>query len=134
SYDVLYCDPIEWMKMGKVDYLAPQLYWKIGGNQDYNKLSQWWNDESKKYGVQLYISQRYHGMDNKSWNPHQIQSQINKNREDLMDNTFGQIAYRYNEIGLNDYNINDSLKNTQYKYKSFVNPIENKDTILPNAP
>lgn len=134
SYDVLYCDPIEWMKMGKVDYLAPQLYWKIGGNQDYNKLSQWWNDESKKYGVQLYISQRYHGMNDKSWNPHQIQSQINKNREDSMDNTFGQIAYRYNEIGLNDYNINDSLKNTQYKYKSFVNPIENKDTILPNAP
>lgn len=34
----IYCDPVAWLKEGTVDYLSPQLYWKIGGAQDYNKL------------------------------------------------------------------------------------------------
>jgi uncharacterized lipoprotein YddW (UPF0748 family) len=41
SYNDMYCDPIAWMQAGKVDYIAPQLYWKITGPQDYNALSKW---------------------------------------------------------------------------------------------
>ncbi|CAM3951495.1 glycoside hydrolase family 10 protein [Flavobacterium weaverense] len=33
-FNDLFYDPLAWMDAGKVDYLAPQLYWKIGGDQD----------------------------------------------------------------------------------------------------
>ncbi|RYZ15453.1 MAG: hypothetical protein EOP49_53055, partial [Sphingobacteriales bacterium] len=54
SYSVVYCDPIAWMQAGKVDYVAPQLYWKITGPQDYNILSKWWNDQGALYNRHVY--------------------------------------------------------------------------------
>ena len=30
SYNVLYCDPVTWLKNKTVDYILPQLYWEIG--------------------------------------------------------------------------------------------------------
>lgn len=136
SYDALYCDPITWMKSGKVDYIAPQLYWKFGGKQDYDILSQWWNDQSKLYNVQLYVSQRYYGMGSSNWSPSEIESQIDKNRNESMGSTLGQIAYRYNEIKDNEEKINNILNISKYKYKSFVPPImgDEKDNIWPMAP
>ena len=38
-YRSLYCNPIEWIKNGWIDYVVPQLYWQIGYEPaDYNKL------------------------------------------------------------------------------------------------
>tara|TARA_R110000772_G_scaffold1210_5_gene4316 strand:- start:6763 stop:7950 length:1188 start_codon:yes stop_codon:yes gene_type:complete len=124
SYYSMYCDPIDWMKKGKVDYIAPQLYWRFGGNQDYEKLSQWWNDQSEKYGVHLYVSQRYYGMESPNWSPQEIQRQIDKNRSEGMKATHGQIVYRYNEIRDNHYKINDYLNNDQYKHKANIPKIK----------
>ena len=38
----LFCDSLTWLKMGIVDYLAPQLYWKDGGEQSFSTLLRWW--------------------------------------------------------------------------------------------
>lgn len=136
SYSALYCDPIAWMQADKVDYIAPQLYWKITGPQDYNALSQWWNDQAVN-GAQIYISQAYYKMiDSNNWGSAELQNQINKNRTASMDATFGQIAYRYNEIGNNDKGINTALNAAQFKYKSFAPPIlgAGKDAICANKP
>lgn len=46
SYDAIYCDPVAWLKAETVDYLSPQLYWPIGGGQDYIKLMQWWQEQA----------------------------------------------------------------------------------------
>lgn len=135
SYSALYCDPIAWVNSGKVDYLAPQLYWKITGAQDYEKLSQWWNDQVKNTGKQLYISEAYYKMiDANNWTGTEIQNQIIQNRAATMDVTFGQIAYNYATIKNNSKTINDILNNAQFKYKSFAPPILGKDNICPNAP
>ncbi len=42
----LYSDPLKWMSEGWVDYLAPQLYWKEGGQQSFSSLLRWWRDPS----------------------------------------------------------------------------------------
>lgn len=34
-YAEIYCDPVAWLEEGTVDYISPQLYWKVGGGQDY---------------------------------------------------------------------------------------------------
>jgi hypothetical protein len=41
-YDVLYADAKLWLNKGWLDYVSPQLYWKIGGPQDYVALLKWW--------------------------------------------------------------------------------------------
>jgi uncharacterized lipoprotein YddW (UPF0748 family) len=135
SYNDLFCDPIAWLNAGKVDYLAPQLYWKITGGQDYIALSKWWNDQIKATNKQLYVSQGYYKMvDANNWAATEIQNQINQNRVANMDASFGQIAYSYVNIKNNSKTINDALNSTQYKYKSFAPPIAGKDAVCPNAP
>lgn len=135
SYDALFCDPIAWLNAGKVDYLAPQLYWKITGAQDYVALSKWWNDQVKAKNKQLYISQGYYKMvDTNNWEATEIQNQINQNRVANMDVTFGQIAYSYTNIKLNSKTVNDALNGTQFKYKSFAPPIAGKDDFCPEKP
>lgn len=135
AYSALYCDATAWLSAGKVDYLAPQLYWKITGAQDYVALSKWWNDQAKASGKQLYISQAYYKMtDTNNWTATEIQNQFIQNRATSMDATFGQIAYNYANIKSNSKTINDVLNSNQYKYKSFAPPIAGKDAICPNAP
>ena len=137
SFSALFCDPIAWLDAGKVDYLAPQLYWKIVGAQDYNALSKWWNDQAKSRNKQVYMSQAYYKMtDTNNWAATEIQSQIVLNRATQMDATFGQIGYRYLQIKNNDKTLNTLLNATEYKYKSFAPPIlgVGKDAVCPNAP
>ncbi len=42
AYEGLYADSLRWLAAGWVDYLAPQLYWKIDSPQPYGKLLDWW--------------------------------------------------------------------------------------------
>lgn len=137
SFSALYCDPIAWLTAGKIDYLAPQLYWKIVGAQDYIILSKWWNDQVKLRNKQLYLSQAYYRMtDASNWPVTEIQNQIIQDRATNMDATFGQIAYRYTSIKNNDKTINTTLNTSQYQYKSFPPPIlgTGKDVVCPNIP
>ena len=55
-YNELYADAPAWARAGDVDYLTPQLYWKIGHRlADYEILINWWNDLDLK--GHLYIGQ-----------------------------------------------------------------------------
>jgi len=56
NYNTIYCDPLAWLHDGSVDYLSPQLYWKIGGSQDYLTLVEWWGQECERKGKHAYPS------------------------------------------------------------------------------
>jgi uncharacterized lipoprotein YddW (UPF0748 family) len=139
SYNDLFCDPIAWMQAGKVDYVAPQLYWQITGGQDYISLSKWWNDQAKLYSKQLFISQGIYRLrtvanGGADWPITEIQNQIIQNRAATMDATFGQIFYQYKDIKNNEKTINTTLNASEFKYKSFPPPIVGKDAVCPNGP
>ena len=56
NYDELFADVPGWAEKGYIDYIVPQLYWKIGhALADYDVLIHWWND--KNYKGHLYIGQ-----------------------------------------------------------------------------
>jgi len=56
SYVASYADTRKWVKLGWLDYIAPQVYWNIGYSiADYAKLVPWWADVCKDTGVDLYI-------------------------------------------------------------------------------
>ena len=56
NYDQLFADVPGWADKGYIDYIVPQLYWRIGHPAaDYDVLIHWWNDSNFK--GQLYIGQ-----------------------------------------------------------------------------
>ena len=56
NYEQLFADVPAWAEKGYIDYIVPQLYWKIGHPAaDYDVLIHWWNDQN--YKGQLYIGQ-----------------------------------------------------------------------------
>ena len=56
NFNTIFCDPLAWLHDGSVDYLSPQLYWKIGGPQDYLTLVEWWGQECERKGRHAYPS------------------------------------------------------------------------------
>jgi len=54
AYSQIYCDPLAWMEDGSVDYITPQMYWPVGGKQDFETLANWWADTCDHFGRHLY--------------------------------------------------------------------------------
>jgi uncharacterized lipoprotein YddW (UPF0748 family) len=47
SYEILYCDSRMWMSNAWLDYLNPQLYWKIDAKaQSFPVLLKWWTEQN----------------------------------------------------------------------------------------
>ncbi|MFZ4620133.1 MAG: family 10 glycosylhydrolase [Bacteroidota bacterium] len=131
NYNSIYCDATAWMNGKYIDYLAPQLYWKITGNQDYSKLLPWWysvaNGRQIIPGLALYrIGEATFG------NANEIGNQIRIHRAN--PNGVGNFAYTTNSITDNRGGISDSLTNFLYKYKALVVGIKGKDSLPPNPP
>ena len=56
SYSEIYCDSVEWINSGTVDYICPQLYWSIGYEiADFEVLVNWWQQIVATSDVALYI-------------------------------------------------------------------------------
>lgn len=56
AYSEIYCDSLEWIKQGTVDYICPQIYWSIGYSvADFSVLLDWWQNAVSKSDVALYI-------------------------------------------------------------------------------
>lgn len=54
NYDDLYADILLWLRMGWIDYVAPQLYWEFGlPAAPYEVLLDWWSRHT--YGKNCYI-------------------------------------------------------------------------------
>ncbi|MDR2806477.1 MAG: family 10 glycosylhydrolase, partial [Dysgonamonadaceae bacterium] len=99
-YQQIYCDPVAWLKQGTVDYISPQLYWKIGGSQDYNTLCPWWANLSNQFGVQFYSSMgiyRYaeNNPNNVGYyqNVPEFANQALRNRSSAKDDAPGHVFY-----------------------------------------
>ena len=135
SFSQIYCDPIAWLQAGKVDYVAPQLYWKITGPQDYVALSKWWNDQAAIYGRHIYPGLALYKMtDANNWEAPEIQNQINVNRGNTHNQVLGQILFSTKQIMANSKGIKTALQNNQFRYKSFSPAMSWKDAICPNTP
>ena len=56
SLNAIYADSRAWVKNGWVDYIAPQIYWKVGqAGSDFRVLVDWWEKVCSGTGVALYV-------------------------------------------------------------------------------
>ena len=91
-YAEIYCDPVAWLEEGTVDYISPQLYWKIGGGQDYKKLSKWWADLCNRFGKHFYSSMALYKYEDGTFNATEIRNQLVYNRV-VKDDAPGAVFY-----------------------------------------
>ncbi len=132
AYDVLYCDPLTWIKDRSVDYLIPQLYWEIGNPAaDYRNLLLWW--ASVTDGVQLYIGNYSTSMASPHYkgDPDELEKQLKINRQIIR--VVGTVYYSAKSIFKNYSGFADSLKK-YFKYPSLVPAMTRIDSLPPLPP
>lgn len=113
-YQEIYCDPVAWLEEGTVDYLSPQLYWKIGGAQDYKTLSKWWSDMCNRFGKHFYSSMAIYRYQDGTFSVSEIQQQAQLNRT-VTDNAPGAVFYQ--TMGwIYDKKLRKAFKSEEFHY------------------
>jgi uncharacterized lipoprotein YddW (UPF0748 family) len=120
SYGTYYQDSRGWLRAGKQDYLAPQLYWPIGatGEPDYAQLVQGWSTHAS--GRQLYAGIAAY----KQEVVRQLGAQIELARACGLS---GQSFYRYESI-------RGGIPGTLYRTVALPPPMPWKDSLPPLPP
>jgi uncharacterized lipoprotein YddW (UPF0748 family) len=110
SYYDQYADTRLWVHKGYVDYICPQIYWKIGYDlADYSKVLQWWVNTCKGTNVSLYIGFAVYKVKDESWPAQEI---INQLRAAVKYPEYkGDAFYGYSDICANTNGISDALTN-----------------------
>ena len=127
AYSVIYGDAIAWLHQHTVDYLTPQLYWKIGGSQDYSKLMPWWADSTSAYSTHLYTGHIFG-----SYTTSELPNQVRLNRAN--PKTQGSVFFRATFFESNTLNFTDSCEQNLYRYQALLPTMAWKDTVAPYMP
>ncbi len=128
AYDAIYCDALAWLNARTVDYLTPQLYWPIGGGQDYSKLMPWW--ASKINGLHFYPGHAAYRISD--WSHREMPNQLRLDRGNAACG--GSVFFRAASIRSNLKGFTDSLKNDFYRFKAITPLMAWKNDIAPLPP
>ncbi len=134
AYSAIYCDALNWLQNLKVDYITPQMYWKIGGSQDYSVLMPWWS--ARLNGRHLYSGNAVYRLTDAAFttanNASEIQNQIELNR--VNSRALGFVAFSSKSVTGNLKGIQDSLRANQFKYPALPPTMQWLDNVAPLAP
>lgn len=134
AYSELYADSKKWLEQGWLDYLSPQLYWRIDPPaQSYPVLLQWWVENNPK-NKHIYTGNKLGLLDGKSWIIDEItqQVEISRNLSDRL--SLGNIFYSYRDLLANREGVFDTFKSTTYSQPALVPTMQWMDTVPPPVP
>ena len=113
AYEEIYADSRRWLAEGWLDYVAPQLYWEVGGTQDrFRALDAWWrghNPMARYVWPTIYTSHVYGGRD--AWPMNEIETQISTIRDARIGSvdTPGEVHFRLAALFANDDRLAGTL-------------------------
>ena len=114
AYDSLYADARHWFRAGWVDYMAPQLYWRIDPPaQSYPALLDWWLQQNNNH-KHLYAGNFAGNAIIKHWGVQEILNQIQISRDRRSQNSLGNIQFSMKYFLHNDLGISDSFEALHY--------------------
>lgn len=124
AYDQLYADSLKWLKEGWVDYLAPQLYWRIDPPaQSYPVLLKWWTHNNPK-GRHIYAGNNLEQLDGRSWKLEEIDRQVEITRNLTSQLSLGNIFFSMTAFKENREGIYNTFKTDVYAKPALV-PVMN---------
>jgi uncharacterized lipoprotein YddW (UPF0748 family) len=120
QYEAIYADPKKWLEEGWVDYMAPQLYWRIDPPaQSYPALLQWWteNNPNKRH---IYPGNRLSVLDGKDWPVSEYERQVEITRNLAPKLALGNIFYSMKPFSENRLGVTDRFKSSLYAELALV--------------
>ncbi len=136
NYDHLYADILKWLQEGWIDYIVPQLYWRIGHPAvDFMALANWWAENNS--GRHLYIGHGLYKVDKnstiKDWaTPSHMPNQVLATRS--IPAISGSAFYSVNHLKRDLLGFQDSLQNQLYPYHSIIPAMDYLPTKKPPTP
>ncbi len=134
SYNELYSDSRKWLQNGWVDYLTPQLYWKIAPpKQSYPKLLEWWLQQNTK-GRHVYPGNNISNLgfrSKKAWPLSEIVDQVHVTRE---QGALGNIFFSMKVLMENPHRFRELLLKNCYPNPALVPAMPWLDKTIPKAP
>lgn len=89
QYNGIYSDPLAWVSSRTLDFISPQIYWKIGSSADYDAICKWWSNAANKYGRHFFSSQGI----SYNYGQEEYAKQIRLNREYTLNDAPGSVFY-----------------------------------------
>ena len=117
AYDHMYADVRTWIQRGWIDYINPQIYWSLSfPAARYDKLVDWWAQEVKGTGVDLYIGHSPYKLGTKEagWQSAQEmidQLEYNKKYTEVK----GDVFFSAKDLRKNQLGIMDALRTYYYE-------------------
>lgn len=134
AYDQLYADSLKWLQQGWVDYLAPQLYWRIDPPaQSYPVLLNWWVDSNSKQR-HIYPGNNLGQLDGKSWDVAEIERQVEITRNLSSRLALGNIFFSMSAFTNNRLGIRDRFQIATYRTPALAPVIPWLKATLPTQP
>ncbi len=135
SYSQIYTDVRRWLQEGWLDYVTPQVYWRMGyAIADYAILVPWWDQNS--FGRHVYVGQAPYRMFNgNGWPAWEIIDQIALNR--TRPNVLGSVHFSAKYFHRSAYRpngLNDSLKSLAYQSRALRPTMAWIDSVAPLPP
>lgn len=132
SYEELAGDSRKWLENGWVDYLAPQLYWRIEpSKQSFPALLNWWRDQGNRPVWPGIATQRINGPEDRR-PASEIINQINLTRQ-IGRNWHGHIHWSAKSLVHDQGGINKRL-GTVYTQPALVPPMSWLSRSTPATP
>lgn len=134
QYDALFADPKRWLAEGWVDYLAPQLYWRIDPPaQSYSTLLDWWTSVNVR-GTPIYAGNNLVKLGETSdWSFTEFERQVAISRSLFSRKSWGNIFYNTDPLLDNRQGAADRFRDTLYPGPALP-PVLNATGNLPNPP
>ncbi len=134
-YDRIFCDPLDWLAAGSVDYVSPQIYWASGhATNPYVPIAKWWEDMAIHFGRHCYPSQKVLALPDgtEAWAEQQLQ--VEANRAHSVGTDAGSIFYSTAHIsGKKARGLGEHLRKNCYASHALMPPMPWKEARNPGA-
>lgn len=134
QYEAIYADPKKWLEEGWVDYMSPQLYWRIDPPaQSYSALLQWWTENNSKKR-HIYPGNNLSSLDGKDWSISEYERQVDITRNLTSKLALGNIFYSMKPFLENRLGVGDAFNASIYTERRLVPPMSWLDAVAPALP
>ena len=140
QYESLYADPRTWLAQGWLDYLAPQLYWRIDPPaQSFPVLLKWWTENNPKHRL-IVAGMNTTAIGNagpdavtdggsKGWPAGEIVRQIELTRQ--QPGVAGHIHWNMRALMKNKGGVDEALLRSSYTTPALVPSLNSTTSKLP---